>query len=124
MTDELNRASAEPETMNPEETVPALLSENHPIGADDVTAVEENTEWDNMPGIVTVELPPDWLKPMEEDEDGVESVRSMYVPFPYFLAFCLHLVEYSLGCMLPGNKSQRSENTFKFNIQIKTGLYR
>ncbi|XP_077079708.1 methyl-CpG-binding domain protein 1a isoform X1 [Siphateles boraxobius] len=77
MTDELNRASAEPETMNPEETVPALLSENHPIGADDVTAVEENTEWDNMPGIVTVELPPDWLKPMEEDEDGVERVRSV-----------------------------------------------
>jgi len=86
-------ASAEPETMNPQETVPALLSENHLNGADFATAVED-TEWDNMPGIVTVELPPDWLKPMEEDEDGVEGVRSMYVP--YFLHFCLHLVEYSV----------------------------
>ncbi|KAG1972178.1 methyl-CpG binding domain protein [Pimephales promelas] len=76
MTDELNMASAEPETMNPQETVPALLSENHLNGADVATAVED-TEWDNMPGIVTVELPPDWLKPMEEDEDGVEGVRSI-----------------------------------------------
>ncbi|XP_067270469.1 methyl-CpG-binding domain protein 1a isoform X3 [Pseudorasbora parva] len=72
MTDELNRASAEPEATNSGETVPALLSENNPIGAD----VEENTVWDDMPGKVTVVLPPDWLKPMDEDEeDGVESVR-------------------------------------------------
>ncbi|ROL48399.1 Methyl-CpG-binding domain protein 1 [Anabarilius grahami] len=69
MTDELNRASSEPETTNPEETM-------HPIEAD-INAVEENTVWDDMPGKVTVELPPDWLKPMEEDEDdGVDGLRS------------------------------------------------
>ncbi|XP_067249608.1 methyl-CpG-binding domain protein 1a [Chanodichthys erythropterus] len=69
MTDELNRASSEPETTNPEETM-------HPIEGD-ITAVEENTMWDDMPGKVTVELPPDWLKPMEEDEDdGVDGLRS------------------------------------------------
>lgn len=100
MTDELNRASSEPETTNPEETM-------HPIEGD-ITAVEENTMWDDMPGKVTVELPPDWLKPMEEDEDeGVDGLRSseritrrtndgVYVPLSYIL-FAYSGIFYSLG---------------------------
>ncbi|XP_058640666.1 methyl-CpG-binding domain protein 1a isoform X2 [Onychostoma macrolepis] len=69
MTDELNRASAEPETTKPEETVP--------VGADVVTVVEDNAVENSAPGKVTVESPPDWLKPMEEDEDdGGEGVKS------------------------------------------------
>ncbi|XP_016127171.1 uncharacterized protein [Sinocyclocheilus grahami] len=69
MTDELNRASAEPETTKPEETVP--------IEADDVTDGVDNAVGNNMPGKVTPESPPDWLKPMEEDEDdGGEGVKS------------------------------------------------
>ncbi|XP_073675983.1 uncharacterized protein [Garra rufa] len=68
MTDELNRASAEPETTKPEETVP--------VGADVVTVIVDNAAGNNMPGKVTVELPPDWLKPMEDDEDdGGEGVK-------------------------------------------------
>lgn len=97
MTDELNRAISEPETTNPEETM-------HPIEAD-VTAVEENTAWDDMPGKVTVELPPDWLKPMEEDEDdGLRSSEritrrnndGVYVPLSYIL-FAFSGIIYSLG---------------------------
>ncbi|XP_050972981.1 methyl-CpG-binding domain protein 1a isoform X2 [Labeo rohita] len=69
MTDELNRASAEPETTKPEETVPAE--------ADVVTVVLDNVGGNSAPGKVTVESPPDWLKPMEEDEDdGGEGVKS------------------------------------------------
>lgn len=68
MTDELNRASAEPETMQPEETVL--------VGADVVTVIEDNAVENSAPGQVTVELLPDWLKPMEEDEDdGGEGVN-------------------------------------------------
>ncbi|XP_016323711.1 uncharacterized protein LOC107674282 [Sinocyclocheilus anshuiensis] len=69
MTDELNRASAEPEMTKPEETVP--------IEADDVTDDVDNAVGNNMPGKVTPESPPDWLKPMEGDEDdGGEGVKS------------------------------------------------
>ncbi|KAL1270299.1 hypothetical protein QQF64_032588 [Cirrhinus molitorella] len=69
MTDELNRASAEPETTRSEETLP--------VGADVVTVVVDNAVGNNMPAKVTVESPPDWLKPMEEDEDdGGEGVKS------------------------------------------------
>ncbi|XP_016089477.1 uncharacterized protein [Sinocyclocheilus grahami] len=69
MTDELNRASAEPETMKPEETVL--------VGSDVVTVTEDNAVENSTPGKVTVESPPDWLKPMEEDEDdGGEGVKS------------------------------------------------
>lgn len=93
MTDELNRASAEPETTKPEETVPAE--------ADVVTVVLDNVGGNSAPGKVTVESPPDWLKPMEEDEDdGGEGVKSseriarktmddVYVLIP---DFCLLLV--------------------------------
>ncbi|XP_016392752.1 uncharacterized protein LOC107727404 [Sinocyclocheilus rhinocerous] len=96
MTDELNRASAEPETTKPEETVP--------IEADDVTDGVDNALGNNMPGKVTPESAPDWLKPMEEDEDdGGEGVKSseriimktnddVYVLIPHF---CLHLVQIS-----------------------------
>ncbi|XP_016359424.1 uncharacterized protein LOC107701816 isoform X3 [Sinocyclocheilus anshuiensis] len=68
MTDELNRASAEPETMKPEETVP--------VGSDVVTVIEDNAVENSAPGKVMVESPPDWLKPMEEDEDDGEGVKS------------------------------------------------
>ncbi|XP_016411712.1 uncharacterized protein LOC107743107 isoform X3 [Sinocyclocheilus rhinocerous] len=69
MTDELNRASAEPETMKPEETVP--------VGSDVVTVIEDNAVENSAPGKVMVESAPDWLKPMEEDEDdGGEGVKS------------------------------------------------
>ncbi len=98
MTDELNRASAEPETMKPEETVP--------VGAEVVSVVEDNAVQNSAPGEVTVESPPDWLKPMEEDEDdGGEGVKSsdwitrktnddVYVLIP-----CLHLVGYIIVCV-------------------------
>ncbi len=103
MTDELNRASAEPETTKPEETVP--------VGADVVTVVEDNAVENSAPGKVTVESPPDWLKPMEEDEDdggdGGEGVKSsewitrktnndVYVLIP---DMCLHLVGYIIVCV-------------------------
>ncbi|XP_059360149.1 histone-lysine N-methyltransferase 2B-like isoform X1 [Carassius carassius] len=68
MTDELNRASAEPETMQPEETVP--------VGADVVTVIEYNAVENSEPAKVTVELLPEWLMPMEEEEDGGEGVKS------------------------------------------------
>ncbi|KTF86707.1 hypothetical protein cypCar_00035423 [Cyprinus carpio] len=65
MTDELNGASAEPESMKPEETVP--------IDADVVIKDVDNA----VAGKVMTESLPDWLKPMEEDEDdGGEGVKS------------------------------------------------
>ncbi|XP_043103554.1 methyl-CpG-binding domain protein 1a isoform X5 [Puntigrus tetrazona] len=61
MTDELNRASAEPETTKPEETVS--------VGASVVAVAEDDGVENGAPGKGTFESPPDWLKPMEEDED-------------------------------------------------------
>lgn len=96
MTDELNGASAEPESMKPEETVP--------IDADVVIKDVDNAVANNVPGKVTTESLPDWLKPMEEDEDdGGEGVKSseriitktnddVYVLI--IPNFCLHLVGY------------------------------
>ncbi|XP_026102702.1 uncharacterized protein LOC113074163 isoform X2 [Carassius auratus] len=69
MTDELNGALAEPEMTKPEKT--------SPIGADVVTDDVVNAVGNSVPGKVMSESPPDWLKPMEEDEDdGGDGVKS------------------------------------------------
>lgn len=69
MTDELNGALAEPQMTKPEETPP--------IGADVVTDDVVNAVGNSVPGKVMSESPPDWLKPMEEDEDdGGDGVKS------------------------------------------------
>ncbi|XP_059379266.1 uncharacterized protein LOC132114894 isoform X2 [Carassius carassius] len=69
MTDELNGALAEPETTKPEETPPTE--------ADVFTDNVVNALGNNVPGKVMSESPPDWLKPMEEDEDdGGDGVKS------------------------------------------------
>lgn len=72
MTDELNELSPESEILKPEDAVPAYLNEMHPIGED----VDSDVEDDDMSCKVTVELLPDWLKPMEEEEVGVDELMS------------------------------------------------
>ncbi|KAA0714360.1 Zinc finger protein 3 [Triplophysa tibetana] len=69
MTDELNRLSSDREETDRRDSVPT--------GADGVTAVVEQTMENDLPSIVTFELIPDWLKPMEEDDDAVEGDKTM-----------------------------------------------
>lgn len=69
MTDELNRLSSEREETDRRDSVPT--------GADGVTAVVEHTKENDLPSIVTFELIPDWLKPMEEEDDAVEGDKTM-----------------------------------------------
>lgn len=64
MTDELNRLSSDREETDRGDSVPT--------GADAITAIVEHTMENDLPSKVTVELLPDWLKPMEEDDDAVE----------------------------------------------------
>ncbi|XP_056320038.1 methyl-CpG-binding domain protein 1a isoform X2 [Danio aesculapii] len=72
MTDELNKLSPESDILKPEDAVPAYLNEMHPIGED----VDSDVEDDDMSCKVTVELLPDWLKPMEEEDVGVDELMS------------------------------------------------
>ncbi|XP_056628849.1 methyl-CpG-binding domain protein 1a isoform X2 [Triplophysa dalaica] len=69
MTDELNRLSSDREETDRRDSVPT--------GADGVTAVVEHTMENDLPSIVTFELIPDWLKPMEEEDDAVEGDKTM-----------------------------------------------
>ncbi|XP_057212552.1 methyl-CpG-binding domain protein 1a isoform X2 [Triplophysa rosa] len=69
MTDELNRLSSDREETDRGDAVPT--------GADAVTAVVEHTMENDLPSVVTFELIPDWLKPMEEDDDAVDGDKIM-----------------------------------------------
>ncbi|XP_051509440.1 uncharacterized protein LOC127415021 isoform X2 [Myxocyprinus asiaticus] len=106
MTDELSRTSAEHDETEPVEIVSVILNDMLPIGADvassdmvhtvenvvtsdvehtlnnAVTAHVEHTSENDLSGKVTVELPPDWLKPMEEDDvdEGVEMEKTNDIP--------------------------------------------
>ncbi|XP_065126335.2 methyl-CpG-binding domain protein 1a isoform X2 [Paramisgurnus dabryanus] len=68
MTDELNRLSSDREETDRDASMPT--------GANTDTAMMEPLE-DDSPCEVTVEVLPDWLKPMEEDDDAVENEKTV-----------------------------------------------
>lgn len=66
MTDELNRLSSDREETDQGDSVPS--------GA---AAITEHAMENDFPSMLPIELIPDWLRPMEEDDDAVEGDRIM-----------------------------------------------
>lgn len=69
MTDELNRLSSDREGTDPGDAVPT--------GGDGATAAANQAMENELSSKVSFEVLPDWLKPMEEDDDAVEGDKMM-----------------------------------------------